>query len=197
MQLITTCLRASPHRHALRTGGRGFLLPAHQHAAVSLHRIALRPSSVRAGSQLVARAATSAVARASFPAASYAARAPGSAFSARLLGLHLYVLPNPSLKRDPARQAAWASWRAGLCCTTPPKRLTARVALSSNVRRQSQLCSRAAVLSDSCNIRHAKRLAPDRITIWMHALITTPSNWKSSRNRPARLDLLESSCLPR
>jgi hypothetical protein len=42
--------------------------------------------------------------------------------------------PNPSLKRDPARQAAWASWRAGLCCTTPPKRLTARVALSSNVR---------------------------------------------------------------
>jgi hypothetical protein len=44
------------------------------------------------------------------------------------------VRPNPSLSRDPTRQAAWASWRAGLCCTTPPKRLAARVAVSSNVR---------------------------------------------------------------
>jgi hypothetical protein len=44
-----------------------------------------------------------------------------------------HVRPNPSLSRDPTRQAAWASWRAGLCCSTPPKRLAARVAVSSNV----------------------------------------------------------------
>ncbi len=48
------------------------------------------------------------------------------------------VRPNPSLSRDPTRQAAWASWRAGLCCTTPPKRLAARVAVSSNVRPRMQ-----------------------------------------------------------
>ena len=44
------------------------------------------------------------------------------------------VRPNPSLSRDPTRQAAWASWHLRLCCATPPKRLTARVAVSSNVR---------------------------------------------------------------
>lgn len=48
------------------------------------------------------------------------------------------VWPNPSLKPDRPRQAAWATWRAGLCCTTPPKRLAARVGLSSNVRRQNR-----------------------------------------------------------
>jgi hypothetical protein len=48
--------------------------------------------------------------------------------------MHLSVLPNPSLSRDPTRQAAWASWLLGLCCATPPKRLAARVAVSSNVR---------------------------------------------------------------
>ena len=44
------------------------------------------------------------------------------------------VRPNPSLSRDPTRQAAWAARRLGLCCTAPPKRLAARVAVSSNVR---------------------------------------------------------------
>ena len=63
------------------------------------------------------------------------AKAPGiSIHSPQILGIHLSVLPNPSLSRDPTRQAAWASCRAGLCCTTPPKRLAARVAVSSNVR---------------------------------------------------------------
>ena len=46
------------------------------------------------------------------------------------------VWPNPSLSRDPTRQAAWASWHLRLCCATPPKRLAARVAVSSNVRPQ-------------------------------------------------------------
>jgi hypothetical protein len=44
------------------------------------------------------------------------------------------VRPNPSLSRDPTRQAAWAARRLGLSYTAPPKRLAARVAVSSNVR---------------------------------------------------------------
>jgi hypothetical protein len=48
------------------------------------------------------------------------------------------VRPNPSLSRDPTRQAAWAARRLGLCCTAPPKRLAARVAVSSNVRQHEQ-----------------------------------------------------------
>jgi hypothetical protein len=66
------------------------------------------------------------------------AKAPGNGrhFRCRLQSRRLSLLPNPSLSRDPTRQAAWASWRADLCCTTPPKRLAARVAVSSNVRPQ-------------------------------------------------------------
>jgi hypothetical protein len=78
-----------------------------------------------------------------------------------------HVRPNPSLSRDPTRQAAWASWRAGLCCTTPPKRLTARVAVSSNVRPHMNSLLRSV----SSSLREAMLLAIGAVAICAAAAI--------------------------
>ncbi len=129
-------LRRPPQRHALRVVLCGFC--GLRHRAPGLLSAARHRVPSKAGPLWECRGAHQSPA--AVPAG---AKAPGiGSHSPQTLAIHLSVLPNPSLKRDPARQAAWASWRAGLCCTTPPKRLTARVALSSNVRRHKLLFAR-------------------------------------------------------
>ncbi len=127
--------RASPRRHALRTGCRWLLRPTQQPTAVSFHRFALRPASVPPGPQVVARAAISTFSRQRFWAALYAAHALDYAFSVRFPRLHLRVLPNPSLGTDPLRRASLPVRRAGLCCTTRASRPASAAGVSSNVRR--------------------------------------------------------------
>jgi hypothetical protein len=62
------------------------------------------------------------------------AKAPGiSIHSPQILGIHLSVLPNPSLGTDPLRQASLPVWRVGLCCTTRASRPASAVGVSSNV----------------------------------------------------------------
>jgi hypothetical protein len=67
------------------------------------------------------------------------AKAPGiSIHSPQILGIHLSVLPNPSLGTDPLRQASLPVWRVGLCCTTRASRPASAVGVSSNVRQHEQ-----------------------------------------------------------
>jgi hypothetical protein len=113
-----------PHHSGVRSAGSALLSPA---ARVSQFVVS-PPNAVPCRSRSWSVAARNILRPHSYAAPWLLPKARGSNFAAS------GVRPNPSLSRDPTRQAAWASCRAGLCCTTPPKRLAARVAVSSNVR---------------------------------------------------------------
>jgi hypothetical protein len=96
-------LRLPPQRHALwlHIGGFFGLRPGpHGLRSTARHR-----SPPKAGLLREFRGAHQPLA--SVPAG---AKAPGKgSHLPQTLGIHLSVLPNPSLSRDPTRQAAWAS----------------------------------------------------------------------------------------
>jgi hypothetical protein len=121
-------LQLPPHRHALRVVPLGFF--GLHHRARGLRSTTRHRSPSKAGPLWECRGAPKPLAP--VPAG---AKAPGNGSHVpQTLGMHLSMLPNPSLSTDPLRQAVLPVRRAGLCCTTRASRPASAVGVSSNVR---------------------------------------------------------------
>jgi hypothetical protein len=146
------------HRRADTRSGRAFSVSS-----------LVRSSTLRFRSQALAETSLRSVSVSTVPLQRRSGKHPSALFPAvdrlalasQSAGMHLRALPNPSLSRDPTRQAAWASLRLRLCCATPPKRLAARVAVSSNVRQHEyNPCSPTPVAGVAAQTRAPEARSP-------------------------------------